>query len=189
MPHKFDPKHKEKLDSEKRREIFKPNEILNKLLLQKGYDVADIGCGTGFFSIPAAKIIGENNKVYASDISEEMLDVVKEKIEKENINNIELIKGTEYDSPVGEVDYIILSNIFHEVADKDKFLKNYLAYLRNNGLISFIEWKKKDTEEGPPYKDRLDSEELISIVEEKGLVVVDKIDINETHYGLVVRKI
>ena len=82
MSHKFSAKDKSKLDNPERRKILPPPITLEKLYLQKGDIVADVGCGIGYFNIPAAVIVGEMGKVYAIDISEEMLREVQERVGK-----------------------------------------------------------------------------------------------------------
>lgn len=190
MAHKFNPKNKHKLDRDERKEKMPPFETLKKLKLKEGLSMLDVGAGTGYFSIPASKIVGDNNHVYASDISNDMLELIKEKINNKNIKNIKVIKGEEYYTKLDtKVDYILLSNVFHEVEDKNKFLNNYLSYLNEEGLIAFIEWKKKNTHKGPPKKDRLNDEDINNILHKYNMKIIKTVDINDTHYGLVARKI
>ena len=70
--HKFDPSNKSKLDNEWRREVLPPFKVLESLGLENKYIIADIGCGIGYFTIPAAELTAPN-KVYALDISGDML--------------------------------------------------------------------------------------------------------------------
>ena len=74
MTHKFDAKNRHKLDNPKRREMLPPEKTLIRLGLKQGDIVADIGCGIGYFTIPAANIVGDSGKVFAMDISPEMLE-------------------------------------------------------------------------------------------------------------------
>lgn len=186
MAHKFNPKNYEKLDNEKRRKELPPHETLVELSLQKGDIALDIGCGIGYFTIPMAKITKE--KVYAVDISEEMLEKLLEVIDGIDIN-ITTIKSDEYQSKIDDnsVNYIFLSNIFHEVEDKDKFLNNYLKKLKKDGKVVFIEWKKVKTQSGPPLKERISKDELKEILEQHDLKFFKYVDLNDTHYGLVMK--
>lgn len=190
MAHKFNPKNIHKLDNEKRRKSMPPIETLKKMLLKEGETIADIGCGIGYFSIPAATIVGENGHVYAVDVSKDMLTEFKKRV-KGNYENIKILLSNEYNAEISDntIDYLFLSNIFHEINDKDRFLKEYLRSLKSDGKIAFIEWKKIKTEAGPPYSDRLSESELTDILKENNIKVIKLIDIGENHYGLIGQRI
>ena len=83
MTHKFDAKNKHKLDNEKRRELLPPEQTLINLGLHEGDVMADIGCGIGYFTIPASKIVGDSGKIFAMDILPEMLQDVGIKIKEQ----------------------------------------------------------------------------------------------------------
>ena len=85
MKHKFDAKSKHKLDNHQRRELLPPERTLLLMGLREGDVMADIGCGIGYFTVPAADIVGNSGKVYGLDVSEEMLGDVEKIIEEKNI--------------------------------------------------------------------------------------------------------
>ncbi len=190
LAHKFDPKHKEKLDNKERREKFPPREILRRFELEKGSNMLDIGCGIGYFSIPASEIVGKEGNVYAVDTSEEMLEEVRKKIKENNIKNMVIINSDEYSARLRDnnIDFILISNVMHEIDDKDRFLKNYLNSLNIGGRLAIIEWKKVDTESGPPLKARLDDKDLENILKEHNIKLVNKLDLTDTHYGVLLEK-
>ena len=68
-------------DEQERRKWQNPENVLAEIGLKSGMTFADIGCGQGFFTIPAAKIVGESGKVYASDISETNIQKLREKVD------------------------------------------------------------------------------------------------------------
>ena len=96
MTHKFEPKNKNKLDNEWRRQNIPPLPTLEKLGLSSTDIVGDIGCGIGYFSISAAEMINSHNKVYALDTSEEMLTEVEKRASVADVSNIVTIKTSEY---------------------------------------------------------------------------------------------
>lgn len=122
MTHKFDKNSRQKLDNEKRRQVMPPFKTLEMLGFTGGVDMADIGCGIGYFSIPAAEIAGASSKIYALDISVEMLDEVEKRALEAGLSNIRNIKVDEYDLKLGaqSVGFAILSNVLHEIEDKKK---------------------------------------------------------------------
>ena len=68
--------------------------LLSNLPIEPGDSVADIGAGTGYFSLPMAALTGDTGKVFAVDIQPEMLAIIKEKTTQANVENIELVQAT-----------------------------------------------------------------------------------------------
>lgn len=120
-----------KLDNDRRRQLLKPLETLKLLGFKQGMDFADIGCGTGFFSLPASEIGGMDSKIYAVDTSIVMLDEVKNKINAASIANIYTIKSEGYDFKLGSesVDFVLVSTVLHEIGKKQEFLAEAKEYL------------------------------------------------------------
>lgn len=143
--HKFKAINRKKLDNPRRREIFPQKETLIKLGLKSDDIVADIGCGIGYFTFPAANIVNENNKVYALDISSEMLEDIKSNINENNVRNITCVKTEEYDLKLEAeaVTFAIMVNVLHEIEDKIKMLKEIKRILKLGGKIVIIEFEKK----------------------------------------------
>ncbi|PRX27421.1 FkbM family methyltransferase [Orenia metallireducens] len=190
MVHKFNPKNKHKLDNPERRKAMPPKETLERLMLLEGDKVADIGCGTGYFTIVASEIVGEKGEVYAIDTSLEMLDYLQDKIEANQLKNIELIKADEYGAKLKDnsLDFILISYVIHEIEDKDKFLENYLQKLKSGGKLAIIEWKKVETESGPPLKHRIGLEELSKLLTVHNIKLLKEIELSENHYGVIAQK-
>ncbi|OCL27390.1 methyltransferase [Orenia metallireducens] len=191
MVHKFDPKNKHKLDNPQRREVMPPKETLERLMLLEGDKVADIGCGIGYFTIPASKIVGKNGRIYAIDTSKEMLAYLNEEIQDNKIENIELIEAGEYDAKLKDnsLDFILISYVIHEIEDKDKFLENYLHKLKSRGKLAIIEWKKVESESGPPFEHRVGLEELSKLLTAHNIGIIKEIELSDNHYGIIAKKV
>ncbi|NBG86985.1 class I SAM-dependent methyltransferase [Isachenkonia alkalipeptolytica] len=192
MAHKFDPKNKGKLQSEERKENLPPEKILEKAGLGQGETLIDVGCGVGYFSIPGAKKVGAKGKVYALDTSSEMTAFLTSEIKKACIENIEVLKSQEYGFPVedSQGDMLLMSMVLHEVEDKKRFLQEARRTLKNRGRILIIEWEKKETEQGPPLKHRLDFQETKHYLTEAGFKdpeVVRMQEVAETFYIVTAR--
>ena len=115
----FDHKHKSKLDNPERKKMLPASESLIKAGLKLGDTFIDVGSGTGYFTFPAFEITKQ--KVYALDISEEMLKAMSNKIKNEDI---ELILTEQYDLKCKQVgDMTLLSMVLHEIGDYNKFAK------------------------------------------------------------------
>ncbi|MDP4182259.1 MAG: class I SAM-dependent methyltransferase [Bacillota bacterium] len=190
MIHKFDVNNRHKLDNEKRRMIMPPFETLEKLGFSKGMDIADIGCGIGYFTIPAAEIGGQGSKIYALDLSVEMLDEVDKRAVEHGISNIRTIKVDEYDLKLdnGTVEFALLSNVLHEIEEKGKYISEIHRLLKVGGKLAIVEWNKVKGESGPPVEHRISSEELTELISEGGFETEIKISIGQDYYGIVATK-
>jgi len=162
MAHKFNIKHMQKLDSPQRRNLMPPLETLKSLGLKSTDTVADIGCGIGYFTNPAAEIV-KDNKVYALDPSSEMLEWITTHSEAKNIVPV---KTTDYDFIIEDdmIDFALLANVFHEIDDKGKFIKEIKRILKLNGRLAVIEWQKKEAKMGPDLAHRISPPELNSLL-------------------------
>ncbi|CAH2212230.1 class I SAM-dependent methyltransferase [Tepidibacter aestuarii] len=182
--HKFQAKNRKKLDNEWRRNIMPPKETLEKLGLTKNDIVADIGCGIGYFTIPASEI---SDTVYAMDISNEMLEDVKEKSSELNIDNVQIVKTDEYDLKIENesVSFSILVNVLHEIEDKKRLLKEIIRISKKGSKIAIIEWDKKVTEMGPPVDHRLSKEEIENLFGYLKLEVKKELEFEDCFYGIV----
>ncbi|MFC4767676.1 class I SAM-dependent methyltransferase [Effusibacillus consociatus] len=184
MAHRFDPKNIHKLDNPERRTLLPPTEILAELNIQEKDDVADIGCGPGFFTIPAAKMT--NGTVYAVDVEPQMLDYIKEKSAAEGVANIKLVQSDaeKIDLPDASVDKVFCAFVLHEVGDLQQGLMEIKRILRSGGKLLVFEWEKKVTESGPPVEERLDA----TVLEKKIQAIGFKTKIfrpNPNHYMIL----
>ncbi|MDZ5724163.1 class I SAM-dependent methyltransferase [Acetobacterium carbinolicum] len=186
MIHKFDQKNKQKLDNEWRRENLPPVETLKNLGLKETDSFADIGCGIGYFTIPAAKMIGNNN-AYALDTSPEMLEELELRSKAAGIKNIEIVKTQDLDLmiPDASVSFGLMVNVIHEIVDKNQFLEESSRIIRPGGKLAIVDWEKAETKTGPPIDHRIGSDEVKTMLAEIGFECQEMINIAETFYGLV----
>jgi ubiquinone/menaquinone biosynthesis C-methylase UbiE len=186
MAHKFNPKDIEKLDNPKRREAVPPKETLLKLGLKPGDSFADIGCGIGYFTLPASEIVGINGRVYAVDTSETMLDELKKRSSNHPLKNIIHIKSDEYEFriPPHTITFVFLANVLHEIDDQDCFLALLHGILRENGKIALIDWEKREMPMGPPLEHRLDKMEMEALLLRNGFTHVRHLRLHENFYAL-----
>ena len=189
--HKFDPINKNKLDNPQRRKMLPPEIVLEKLGLKEDDDMADIGCGIGYFTIPASKIISSENNVYAIDISDEMLQEVDRRSKEKDINNISIVKSSEYDLKLEseQVSFTLMVNVLHEIDDKVRMLKEVHRILKSDGRIALIEIQKKKTSCGPPMEHRIDEDEVLSLLKDAGFEFKKREEFADNFYGIVAVKI
>ena len=182
MAYKFNIKDMKKLDSPQRRKMLPPKKTLEELGLKKGNTVADIGCGIGYFTIPASEVVSPN-PVFALDPSQEMLDYLMANNTSENIMPI---KTNAYDFKIEEssVDFALMSNVFHEIDDKDRFVHEISRIIKTGGSLAIIEWQKKDMEKGPDLAHRISPGELTEFFK-SGFEIEKVIDFAGILYGAV----
>lgn len=157
--HKFNPENRKKLTSKERELILPPALVLKDIGLGSNTVWADIGCGTGFFTIPLAKQV---QQVYALDIRAEMLDDLNKSLTKLEILNVKVLQSEESRFPLTEqlIDGILTSLVLHEVDDPVAFFRELNRILKKDGRLVVIEWAKASTEMGPPIEHRLSIQQL-----------------------------
>ena len=123
-----------------------PTKLHAALALKPGMTVADIGAGTGYHSFRMAKAVGDKGKVLAVDIQQEMLDLMAARKKKDKVTNVELVKGTESDPklPDGEVDLILLVDVYHEFEFPYEMGQKMAAALKPGGRLVFVEYRLED---------------------------------------------
>ncbi len=184
MSHKFDVKRADLLDSPDRTQFLNPDSILDRIGLERKMVLADLGCGTGFFTIPASLRV---KKVYALDVQREMLDILQAKIKKQKIANVEPILSEESSIPLpdGSVDALLMANVFHELEDRSAILEEGKRILSSRGKLAIVDWKKIEMDFGPPLEERLAEEEIISICKDSGFEFAERADAGPYNYLLV----
>jgi ubiquinone/menaquinone biosynthesis C-methylase UbiE len=184
--HIFDPKHIEILESEDRKNWQDPDEIIEVLELKPSYVVADVGCGSGYFAVPISHKV---KKVYGVDVQKEMLEYFEQKIRKQKIRNIQTLLSEENKIPLSNesVDLLLSVNTLHEFRDKEKMINEMRRVIRSNGQAAIVDFRKEDTEFGPPVSVRVSKEQATQLFENQGLTALKTRNL-KYHYLIVFRK-
>jgi len=120
-----------------RSRLKKPERTLREMGIQKGQTILDYGCGIGVFSIPAAKMVGDDGIVYALDIQPLALKAVEKQIEKKGISNLKTILSNKDTGLADEsVDVILLYDVLQMIiSDKEKLLEELHRVLKSDGFL------------------------------------------------------
>lgn len=154
------------LDSSFRRLIQNPRRILKKFL-KRGDKVLDLGCGPGFFTLDIAQLVGESGLVYAADIQEGMLDMIRKKISSYPLQNIKVHKCDESTINLDDtVDFILAFYMIHEIPDQDRTFSELKKLLNPNGKVLIIEPKFHVTKQ--------DFQNMIVRLEKTGFSIKEK---------------
>ena len=150
------------LDNPIRRLIHNPEKILRGYINQ-GQTVLDIGCGPGTFTIAMAKIVGENGKIIAVDVQDEMLQIVRKKAAKEGLDS-RIITHKSGPDGIGiseKVDFALAFYMVHEVPDAQAFLKEISNLLNPNGKLLIVEPKIHVS--ASAFRNTVDAAELVGM--------------------------
>lgn len=128
-------------DSPGREERLQINRVMDILGIAPGKAVADIGAGSGWFTVRAANRVGGGGVVYAVDINPEAIDYVGKRAQKENLQNVKTILSKADDPllPAGSVDAVLLLKTYHEVAHPVDLLRNLRTALRPGAKLGIID--------------------------------------------------
>lgn len=183
--HKYDPAHRAHLDSPERRAYLDPAAILTSFGIRRGWRIADIGAGIGFFSLPAAELVGPRGHVFAVDLAGEMLEDLEGRIQKGRVTNIQPLLSTEDRVPLADatVDFAFLACVLHEL-EGPATLRECRRILKPSGRLGIVDWKKIDQDEGPPREHRLDEGEAAAVLRDAGFRPMRTFDAGPYHYAI-----
>jgi len=186
MVHKFDSRSSAKLDNDDRRKRLPPDIILEKFGLRRGNIMADIGCGIGYFTLPASAIAGPEGKVFAMDVSNEMLIQTQEKAHLAKATNIEALLISENDFLLQEksVDIALVFFVLHEAEEPERFLAELYRIIKPGGRLAILDWEKREMPQGPPVEHRISNQEASALIQKVGFSITP-VDIGMDFYGLL----
>lgn len=167
-----------------RRKWQNPEAILTEIGLRPGMSFVDVGCGNGFFILPAAEMVGKTGKVIGIDIDSKWLQILQQKALEKSLRNLEIILGrAEETVPVRKsADVVFYGMVLHDFDDPDKVLANAKIMLKKGGTLADLDWVKEETPVGPPVEIRFNEQKASSIIERHGFKVVSATKSNPYHY-------
>ena len=173
-------------DDPKRDASQKPREVIDALALKPDSIVADIGSGTGYFAVRFARMVPKG-RVYGVDIEPDMVKYLAERAERESLKNLNALMGTPTDPRLPEkADLIVMVNVFHHIADRERYFRNLRGSLRPGGRIAIID-HSMDSREGPPRSARIAPERVKAELKSAGYALVQEHGFLPAQYFLVFR--
>lgn len=149
-----------RLDDPARNEWLPVAEVLGALKIQAGQTAADVGAGTGYFTLPLARAVGPEGKVCAVDAQAEMLSLLGQKLGPAGVGNVALVRA-EADRtglPASSCDLFFMANVWHEIEDRIAVLTEAMRLLKPGGRIALLDWRPDvEPEHGPPLAHRVDT--------------------------------
>jgi ubiquinone/menaquinone biosynthesis C-methylase UbiE len=129
------------------RDIEEDTSLAVRLLgLKKGWVVADVGAGSGYFTVRLAKGVGEAGKVYANDLQPGMLQILQQNVAKAKLNNVVPVLGTPDDPklPAESLDLILMVDVYHEFSRPQQMLRKMREALKPGGRLVLLEYRAED---------------------------------------------
>ncbi len=177
-------------DDPERRQWQNPEAILTGIGLSAGMVFADIGCGDGYFALPAARIAGPSGGVFAADINAAAVEALRDRAAAAGLGNIraETKPAEEAIFCRGCADIVFFGIDLHDFADPEQVIRNAKIMLRPSGRLVDLDWKDEPMPVGPPLAKRFSREKARSMIEAAGFRVHSVADSGRYHYLIIAGK-
>jgi ubiquinone/menaquinone biosynthesis C-methylase UbiE len=177
-------------DEKERRRWQDPVAILNDLGLKRGQTFVDVGCGDGFFAIPAAEIVGKKGRVFAVDIDEDAIARLMKTAAAKGLENVETKVGRAEETVFCSscADMVFFGIVLHDFDAPLEVLENARRMLKAGGQLVDLDWKKQVMQIGPPVHVRFSEQEAEKFIEKQGFRVKKRMEVGPYHYIIVAEK-
>ncbi len=175
------------LEDPGRDEWQKPEEVIAKLELKPGDQVADLGAGSGYFTRRLARAVGPAGKVYAVDIDPEMIEYLARRAKDDHLTNIEAVLADPHDPKLApsSLDLIFICNTLHHISARDRYYPLLARALKPGGRLVNIDFHKRKLPIGPPVEMKIEKDAMIEEVKPAGFRLLKEFDFLEYQYFLV----
>jgi len=182
----FRPEDLGELEPPDREEWQQPIRIMDALGIGDGSVVADLGAGSGWFTIRLASRVGPNGTVFAEDIQRPMIQAINVRVESLGIKNVHTVLGTPSDPRLpAPVDAVLIVDAYHEMEQPVMLLRNVLKSLKPSGRIGIVNFTKEGGGPGPAMDERVDPDRVISDAQAAGLALRSRETFLKYQYMLV----
>jgi ubiquinone/menaquinone biosynthesis C-methylase UbiE len=158
------------LEDPQRDAYQKPHEVIMALGLREGEIIADIGAGSGYFTFRLAQHVGANGRVYAVDVSPDMIVFMNRRIRDLQLKNVITVLAVP-DDPLlmnSSIDRFFICDTWHHIQNQTQYLELMKKMLRPGGQVIMIDFHKKETPVGAPMEMRIAREDLVRQMESNG---------------------
>jgi ubiquinone/menaquinone biosynthesis C-methylase UbiE len=174
-------------DDPERKEWQNPEKIFSSIGLEKGMTFVDVGCGEGYFALPAARLVGPEGRVYAVDINADAVAGLWEYAAIEGLTNLsaEAKAAEETVACEGCADIVFFGIDLHDFADPKKVIRNAKTMLKPAGRLVDLDWKDIPMDIGPPKEKRFSEKKARDLIESAGFRVFSLQDAGPYHYLII----
>jgi ubiquinone/menaquinone biosynthesis C-methylase UbiE len=176
------------LDDPSRRQREDPRELWSAAGLRRGMCVVDVGAGSGYYAFPASAVVGAAGRVYAVDVSRDLVLLLNERARKRRRKNFHALasRAQQIPLPSGTADRVLLANVLHGIPPST--VREAVRVLRPGGRLVNVDWKKYATPRGPPVARRLSAAAARRTLERYGLRTVREWEFGPNHYAVMLEK-
>lgn len=165
-----------------------PDHLVRELYLKPGDRVADLGCGSGAYTIALAREVGEVGQVYAVDVHREQLHTLAGTLERQNFMNVEILwadieKGIPIDAY--SLDAVVMSNVLFQLSDIDAALSYVAKILKPEGELLVIDWSQSHGGIGPHASHVVVEERAEELVRKHGFRLEKRLPAGAYHYAFI----
>jgi predicted methyltransferase len=176
------------------REVFDRRfQVVEALDLEPGMDVADVGAGTGLYTLLFARAVGPKGQVYAVDISQSFVDAIMERTAEVNVTNVVPVVNQQRSAmlPAESVDLVFMADTYHHFEFPQAMLESIHQALRPGGVLAMIDFRRIPGVSNAWIMShvRAGREQVIAEIEEAGFKLVDEPVVLRSNYFLRFRKV
>ncbi len=170
--------------------FIRPEEFWRTLGLRAGQSVVHLGCGPGFYLLPAAKLVGSAGKAIGVDVRSDMLAEAENRARRDSNATVittiraDLEQAAGSTLPAASADWVLVANILHQ-SDPAKIMAEAKRIVHEAGKIVVVEWDVVATPMGPPPTVRIFKNDVVTLAESLGLALEKSFAPSPYHYGLV----
>lgn len=164
----------------------KPHEVIEALAIREGEVIADIGAGSGYFTLRLARHVGPSGHVYAVDVSPDMIRHLNTRVRDAGLLNVSSILSPP-DDPLlpRQVDRFLIVNVWHHIEDQAGYLARMKKLLKPGGQIVMIDFHARELPVGPPAGMKIAREDLLEQMTANGFRLVKEHTFLPYQYFLV----
>jgi len=152
----------------------RPDQIMDALGVADASVVADIGAGSGWFTIRLARRVGPQGIVYAEDVQKEMINAIERRVRREGFNNVKAKLGSNNDPRLApsSLDAALMVDAYHEVEDRVTMLANLAKSLKPQGRLGIVDFRLDGTGPGPEPDERVSPDVVVNDAKKAGLKLI-----------------
>ena len=152
----------------------RPDQIMDAMGIADASIVADIGAGSGWFTLRLARRVGPQGLVYAEDVQKEMITAISRRVGREGFNNVKPVLGSGNDPhlPAASIDAVLLVDAYHEIEDRVTMLSNLAKALKPQGRLGIVDFRLDGTGPGPAPEERVSPDVVVNDAKKAGLKLI-----------------
>lgn len=175
------------LENPERDSYQKPDEVVVALDLKEGENIADIGAGSGYFSFRFSKAVAEQGRVFAVDISPDMIRHMNRRNRDLGTTNVVTLLADENDPllPNRSINKVFICNTWHHIGDQGNYLELIKQALKPGGQVIMVDYKKIELPVGPPVAMKISGSDLVAQMERAGFQLLKEHDFLPYQYFFI----